>query len=117
MMPNINSRQMQQMMRKMGIDQEDLDASEVIIKCPDKTIRITNPSVQRVKMQGSINYQISGPETIEAPDAEEESTISDEDIETVMEQASCSQDEAIAALEETNGDIAEAILKLSEGKN
>ncbi len=105
---------MQQMMRKMGINQEDIDASEVIIKCPDKTIRITSPSVQRVSMQGSTSYQISGQEHIEEP--EKELAYSDDDIETVMNQAGCTQEEAEAALEETDGDIAEAILKLNQHK-
>ena len=38
----------------------------------------------------------------------------DEDIQTVVDQAGVSKEKAVKALEETNGDIAEAILKLSE---
>ena len=43
MMPGMNPRKMQAMMRKMGIAQQEIDATEVIIKCPDKEIVITEP--------------------------------------------------------------------------
>lgn len=108
MMPNINPRQMQQMMRKMGISQTDIDAFEVVIKCEDKNIVIKNPSVQKVNMGGSINYQISGQESIE-----EASTISEDDIKTVMQQANVDKETAKEALEESEGDIAQAILNLT----
>ena len=45
---------------------------------------------------------------------EEELIIPDEDIEMVANQANVSEDEAKAALEDTNGDLAEAILKLNQ---
>ena len=117
MMPNINPKQMQQMMKKMGIQQEDIDAEEVIIKCSDKVIRITNPSIQKVNMMGQKNYQISGTEIIEALDeAPEEIEINDEDIKTVASQASVSEDDAKQALIDTEGNIAEAILLLTAEK-
>jgi nascent polypeptide-associated complex subunit alpha len=114
MMPNVNARQMQQMMKKMGIQQEDIDAEEVIIKCSDKTIIIKNPSVQKVNMMGQKNYQISGEEHIENADSAPE--ISDDDIKTVMDQTNSSEDEARHALEDTEGNIAEAILLLTAEK-
>jgi nascent polypeptide-associated complex subunit alpha len=117
MMPNMNPKQMQQMMKKMGIQQEDIDAQEVIIKCSDKIIRIINPSVQKVNMMGQKNYQISGQESIEplvSEDSDPEYT--DEDIDTVAEQASVSKEDAQQALEDTNGNIAEAILLLTAEK-
>ena len=114
MMPNINPRQMQQMMKKMGIQQEDIDAEEVIIKCSDKKIVIKNPSVQKVNMMGQKNYQISGDEHIESLDSALE--ISAEDIKTVMEQTKCSEEDAKQALEDTEGNIAEAILLLTAEK-
>ena len=40
--------------------------------------------------------------------------ISDDDIKTVMEQSNCSEDKAKEVLKETNGNIAEAIMKLQE---
>lgn len=118
MMPNINPRQMQQMMKKMGIQQEDIDAEEVIIRCKDKKIIISNPSVQKVNMMGQKNYQISGTETIEALDEESQDSadITDEDIKTVASQAQVSEEDAKQALTDTNGNIAEAILLLTAEK-
>ena len=92
-------------MKKLGVKQEEINASEVIIKCPDKTLIIRDPSVLKVNMMGQESLQISG--TIE-----EETPISEEDIATVAEQAHASKEQAKQALEESNGDLAEAILKL-----
>lgn len=109
MMPGINPRQVQQMMRKMGIQQQDIAATEVIIKTETKEIIITNPSVAKVNMMGQETFQISG--TIHE---RETSTISAQDIETVMEQAHVSQDKAKQALQENNGDLAAAIMSLTQ---
>ena len=109
MMPNIDPRQMQQMMRKMGISQTELDADEVIIRLKDKDIVLSNPSVTEVNMSGQKNYQISGRETIRARDG-----ISDDDIQTVVDQTGVSAAEAKKSLQESDGDIAKAILSLKE---
>lgn len=113
MMPNMNPRQMQQMMKKMGIQQEDIDAEQVIIVCSDRKIVITNPSIQKVNMSGNKSYQISGNESVEPLDSNKEEEVlelTEEDINTVMNQTGCTEKEAIEALEDTNGNIAEAII-------
>lgn len=102
----MNPKQMQKAMQRMGIKQEEIDASEVIIKTPEKNLIIKNPSVTKVDMMGQKTFQIIGEVT-------EESAISQEDIKTVSEQANVSEQEAKEALQKTNGDLAEAILKLS----
>ena len=106
-MPGMNPRQMNKMMQKMGIKQEEIDASEVIIKTPTKNLIIKNPSVTKVDAMGQKTFQIIG-EVIE------ESPISEEDINTVAEQANISKEEAKAALEESNGDLAEAIMSFTQ---
>lgn len=106
----MNPRQMKQMMQRMGIQQQEVDAVEVIIRTPEKEIVITNPQVMKVNMMGQRTYQISGDETERSIDATPE--ISDEDVKTVMDQASVSEDEARKAIEEAEGDLAEAIMKL-----
>ncbi|MGV8171292.1 MAG: nascent polypeptide-associated complex protein [Candidatus Woesearchaeota archaeon] len=121
MMPNVNPRQMEQMMRKMGIKQEEVDAEQVIIVCSDKKIVIDNPSIQKVNMMGKESYQISGDESEESldDDHEEEDVpieISEDDIKTVMDQTGGSEEEAKQALEDTKGNIAEAILLLTAEK-
>jgi nascent polypeptide-associated complex subunit alpha len=56
MLPGVNPRQAAKMMKRMGIQQQEIEATEVIIKTPEKTIIITNPSVSKVNMMGV--YQI-----------------------------------------------------------
>src|SRR3989338_1648527 len=110
MFPGIDPRQMQQAMKKLGMKQEEIEATEVIIKCEDKDIVITNPSVQKVNMMGQESFQISG--TVN--EREKGIEISEDDVKTVMEQANADEESAKEALKESNGDIAEAILKLKE---
>ena len=108
MFGGINPKQMQGMMKKMGIAQEDIDASRVIIECQDKNIIIENPSVMKVKMQGNESFQISGDIS-----EEETSSFNEEDLKIVMEKTGKSEEEVKEALEKVGGDIAQAIIELS----
>lgn len=114
MFGGINPKQMQGMMKKMGISQEDIPTEKVIIERVggDKII-IEDPSVQRIKMQGQESFQISG-EISEISGTDESNEISEDDIRAVMEKTGCSEEEAKTTLEKNNGDLAEAILELSE---
>ena len=109
MFGGINPKRMQAMMKQMGIAQEEIDASRVIIEKTDNSkIIIENPSVTKIKMQGQESFQIAGDASEQA-----EEEISEEDIKTVMEKTGVSKEKAKEALEKT-GDLAEAILELSE---
>lgn len=110
MIPGMNPRKMQQAMKKMGISQQEIDASQVIIRCPDKEIIIDNPSVAKVDMMGQQTFQVSGEISERALSTTPE--ISKDDIMTVSEQAEVSEEDAQKAIEEANGDLAEAIMKL-----
>ena len=103
----MSPKAVKQAMKKMGIKQEEIDAIEVVIKTSDKNIIIRNPSIQKVNMMGEDSFQISG-------QVSEESPIKEDDINTVMEQANCSKEEALDALNKSNGDLAEAIMSLQE---
>ncbi|HLC87360.1 MAG TPA: nascent polypeptide-associated complex protein [Candidatus Nanoarchaeia archaeon] len=110
MFPNINPKKMQAVMKQMGISQEDIDASRVIIEKPDNTkIVINSPSVTKINMHGQETFQIAGDITEESADK-----FSQEDIETIMEKTGSSEELARQTLEEVDGDLAEAILRLSE---
>ncbi len=116
-MRGVNPRQMQRAMRSMGIKQENVEGvTEVIIRTRNKDIVITNAEVVRIDMQGSRSYQISGTETEMAPGEAGGSaagpSFPSEDIELVMSQTNCDRERAIAALEETDGQPAEAIIKI-----
>lgn len=105
----IDRRQMERAMRQMGVKMDELDGvREVVIKLADREIVLPNAQVVRTDMAGQRSYQVSGQEFERKPELE----LSDEDIKLVMEQAGVEREEAVRALKETNGDIAEAILKL-----
>lgn len=109
-MGGLNPKRMQAMMKQIGMSQEEISASRVIIEKKDGgKIILENPSVMKIKIQGQESFQISGEiheETL-AP------TISEDDIKTIVGQTGKSEEEAKQALEKT-GDLAEAILELSK---
>ena len=107
MLGGIDPKKIQAMMKQMGIKQQEIDASRVVIECEDKNIIIENPSVLKVNMQGQEQFQISG------DISEQEKGISEEDIKQIMEKTGKSKKEAEEALKNSNGDLAEAILSLS----
>ena len=110
MFPGMNPREMQKAMKRLGIKQEEIDAELVIIKTHDKDLIIRNPQVSRVNMMGQETFQVVG--SIEEAEKDAKAEINEEDIDTVIEQTSCTKEEAIEAIEESNGNLAEAILKL-----
>ena len=114
MFPGMNPRMMKQAMKRMGIQQSELDAIEVIIKLHDKELVITSPQVSKVNMMGQETFQIVG----EVHERERQSSIdiTPDDIKTVMEQAGVSEAQAKTALKNAHGNLAEAILSLQEKK-
>jgi len=110
MIPGMNPRQMRMAMKKLGIQQEEIAAREVIIRLEDKEIVISNPSVSKVNMMGQDTYQIVGEESERSIDTEPE--INDDDVKTVAEQAGVSEEQALKAIKQSKGDLAEAIMKL-----
>ncbi len=115
MFPGMNPRKVQQMMKQMGVQQVDIPATKVIIKTEEKEIIINNPSVAKVNMMGQETFQISG--DIEEKELSATPEISEDDVKTVMEQANVDENVAQKAIEEAEGDLAEAILKLTEEKD
>src|SRR5512136_2605973 len=103
----LDPRKMKAMMKQMGINQDEIEANRVIIEQSDKKIIIENPNVQKITMQGQTSYQISGDEH------EENVGVSEDDVVLVAQKTGKSRNEAKKALEDSGGDIAEAIVKLS----
>jgi nascent polypeptide-associated complex subunit alpha len=124
------SRQMRRRMQQQGIDMEQISATRVIIESHEKTLVIDQPEVVLMKQMGQEIYQVIG-------DAEEYSTgeiqigekdesegvdvldetetkpiITENDIMLVAAQANVDKEEANAALIDSEGDIAKAILFL-----
>ena len=104
----MSQRKMQQMMKRMGIQQIEIPATSVIIRTQDKEIIITEPKVSKINMMGQETFQITG--TVhERPKTPE---IGQSDIKTVMEQAGVTEEIAREALISAGGDIAKAIIAL-----
>lgn len=104
----VNPKQMAQMMKQMGIKVDEINAEKVVFELgAGKRLVFDKPQIQAMTMQGKKTYTLIG-------DAIEEEGIPQEDIDMVSEQTGKTKEEAKKALEQTNGDIAEAILKLKE---
>ena len=107
----LGDRQARRMMERMGINMKEMPGvEEVIIRTTEKEIHIRNATVSEVNAQGNRVFQVVG-EVEEV--ARERKTFSDEDVLLVQQQAGVSREKAIAALEEADGEVARAILKLT----
>ena len=109
----MDPKALRNMMNKLGIKSSEINAIKVTIDCEDKTITITNPSIMKIEAQGTESFQISGIVSEEQKGVTAE--ITDDDMEVVMKRSGIyDKEKAREALEQSNGDIAEAILKLTE---
>ncbi|MFP3179049.1 MAG: nascent polypeptide-associated complex protein [Thermocladium sp.] len=133
----INPNELRKMLKRMGIGNlnvEEINAAKVVIYLRNgSTLEIPNPSVAAIKMQGMMIYQIQASEkdikttqtqaaAAPAPSIimqrpQEETPVSEDDVRLIMDQTGVTRDEAIKALRESNGDLAEAILKLQSKKH
>lgn len=120
-------KQMERMMKKMGIEQKEIDdVKEVIIRFSDKEWVISKPTITMIKQAGTETYQVAGnkierslTKTITDSASDEiaqekviEIEIPIEDAALVASQTGVDIETAKQALKETEGDLAAAILKL-----
>ena len=107
----MDNRNTRRMMDRLGINMKEIsNVEEVIIKTPDKEMHITNASMSEVNAQGQRVFQVMGDvEEVEV----ERKTFSEEDVLLVQQQTGATKERAMAALEETDGEVARAILKLT----
>jgi len=121
----MSPKQMARMMKKMGIEQKEVEGvKEVLIRFADKEWVISNAQVTMIKQAGSESFQVSGTKTErgvsksveskseEIPTIEKKIEIPMEDAALVASQTGVDIQVARQALEETEGDLAAAILKL-----
>jgi nascent polypeptide-associated complex subunit alpha len=121
----MNPRKMQQMMKQMGIDVDELDAEEVVIRTADEEYVFDAPQVTKMDAQGQETFQVVGDydvretgaggasddEAVESAD-ESAGAIPDSDVQIVAQRAGVSEDAAREALEAEDGDLAAAISRL-----
>jgi len=111
----VSPRQAKRMMQRMGLSMNPMpDVQEVIIRTSRKEITVENPEVAVLDLQGQKIFQVTGEriteKELEKP--EKRVTIPEEDVRLVADQTGKSVEEAQRALEETEGDLAKAILLL-----
>ncbi|MEE9236671.1 MAG: nascent polypeptide-associated complex protein [Thermoplasmata archaeon] len=107
-----SSRQAKMLMKQLGYRELE-DVEEVIIRTADKVYVIKAPGVAEMNVQGQKMYQVVGQaEVVEREGAGP--SIPEEDVRLVAERAGVSSEEARKALEECEGEPAEAIIKLME---
>jgi len=105
-------KQMQRTMKQMGMDMEDVKGvSEVLIKFKNKELIIKNPKVNLMNFMGQDTYQVTG--KVKERKLELELVIPEDDVELVSTQTGATKEDALKVLQETNGDLAEAIMRLS----
>jgi len=122
----MNPRQMQMMMKRLGMTNVPLDGvDEVIVRTATEEHHFRKPEVTIVTVQGVKTYQIVGepevrprttPGTGSAVPAPAAPTApagpAEEDVELVISQTGVDRPTAIAALRDAHGAPAEAILKI-----
>ncbi|GAB6945930.1 nascent polypeptide-associated complex protein [Vulcanisaeta sp. JCM 16161] len=141
----INPREVRRLLKRFGIQDLNLEevsnVTKVVIYLGDgSTIEINKPVVARMRIQGLSIYQVQASDSdvkvtkpqqtapqprpsliIQQPQqtttkAAQQYEPSEDDIKLVMEETGCTREEAIKALKETNGDIAEAIIRVQSQK-
>lgn len=106
------NRGMRRMMDKMGLDMNEIpNVQEVIIKTDKKEIIISKPTVNEMSAKDSVTFTVSASgfeeRELEVP------FFSDDDIQLVCDQTGVDAERAKSALEESDGDLARAILLLT----
>ena len=119
-MYGMSPKDIERAMRRLGIKVEQVEAVRVEIVLPDGAkLVVEDPQVLVIRAKGQPPMlQIVGePKRVEPEPSEEEAApaFTEEDVALVAEQAGVSLEEARKALEDTGGDIAEAILRLQGG--
>jgi nascent polypeptide-associated complex subunit alpha len=124
-----NAREMQMMMRRLGMTTESVDGvEEVIVRTHDKEHVFRSPEVTVLTVRGVRTYQVVGTPEVRPRSAAVSSGAAptstpagappipagppEEDIVLVMEQAGVERAEAVDALQAVDGAPAEAIMRI-----
>ncbi len=110
-----NPREMRRLMRQLKA--KEIDAYQVIIKARDGDYVVDDPQVMVMEIQGQKMIQVVGEmRKVEQETEKNEEPFTEEDVQLVMQQTGCSEEEAIEALRESGGEPAEAIILLMSRK-
>lgn len=115
-MRKVNPREARRRMQRMGLNMNPMpDVQEVIFRTNKKEIIVENPEVAVLDLHGQKIFQVMGESIIEKR-IDKMVTVPKEDIKLVADQTGKRIEEAKKALEETEGDLAKAILLLQTKK-
>ncbi len=103
-------------LEKMGIKTQNIDALRVIIETPNERIVIESPMVTKANVMGQEAITVVGGTTRVESKAEPKVEVNEDDVRFVMEQTGKPEAQVREALSKANGDIAKAILSLTEGQ-
>jgi nascent polypeptide-associated complex subunit alpha len=107
----MDNRQARRMMERMGLNMNEIkDVKEVIILTQEKEIHLERASVYEIKAKDTRVFQVTAETVTEKAVAIPKFT--EEDVSLVITSANVSRERAVSALNEANGDIALAILRL-----
>ena len=123
MLPNLDPRQMKNMMRQMGMSSEEIEALRVVVECRSgEKLVFENPQITKISMQGNTSFQLVGNYTTNekvngiSSDTDKSSEnsveILEEDVEMVSNNSNVTKERAREELEKVGGDIAKAITNL-----
>jgi nascent polypeptide-associated complex subunit alpha len=111
----ISPRETKRLMKRMGLSLDAMpEVHQVTFKTDSKEILIDDPEVAVLDLKGQRVFQVTGGTVTERKLKKdvEEVTIPETDIRLVADQTGRDVEEARAALEESQGDLAKAILLL-----
>ena len=118
----MNSREMRRMMQQMGIKSSEMnDVKRIIMEAGPKNYIIENPQVIAIEAQGQKTFQITGnikevqSSTKKVEEKKEE--FPEADIKLVMEQSGCTREKAIESLKLSEGEPADAIMRILSEKS
>ena len=113
----MSPRNAKRMMSRMGLNMGEMpDVQEVVFRTADKEIVVENAQVAVIEMQGQKIFQVTGEVTERALQSQStKAAVPQEDVQLVADQTGRSIEDAKRALEESDGDLARAILLLQTG--
>jgi nascent polypeptide-associated complex subunit alpha len=113
----VSPRAAKRMMQRMGMNMGEMpDVQEVIFRTSDKEIVVENAQVAVLEMQGQKIFQVTGEVSERVLEKQASKVaIAEEDAQLVADQTGKSIEDARRALEESDGDLAKAILLLQTG--
>ena len=109
-----SSRKARRMMDQLGMSIDEVsNVEQVSIRTLTREIVIDGPEVTLTRMQGQRIYQVVGGTISEKQRGDAKIEVPEEDVALVAQQAKVSMEKARETLQQTEGDLAQAILILS----